>query len=88
MFVGFTLLALTQDTQKPGDRQPTDDRASQPEETRWDDVTTGMGDRLFYIRRVFENILVTPVGFEPTTRSLEGCCSIQLSYGATSMQRL
>ncbi len=21
-----------------------------------------------------------PAGFEPTTRSLEGCCSIQLSY--------
>lgn len=25
-----------------------------------------------------------PVGFEPTTHSLEGCCSIQLSYGHTS----
>ena len=24
---------------------------------------------------------VIPAGFEPTTRSLEGCCSIQLSYG-------
>ena len=24
--------------------------------------------------------LVIPAGFEPTTRSLEGCCSIQLSY--------
>ena len=23
---------------------------------------------------------VIPAGFEPTTRSLEGCCSIQLSY--------
>ena len=24
---------------------------------------------------------VIPAGFEPTTHSLEGCCSIQLSYG-------
>ena len=24
--------------------------------------------------------LVIPAGFEPTTHSLEGCCSIQLSY--------
>ena len=27
--------------------------------------------------------LVAPVGFEPTTLSLEVSCSIQLSYGAT-----
>lgn len=26
--------------------------------------------------------LATPAGLEPATRSLEGCCSIQLSYGA------
>ena len=26
--------------------------------------------------------LVTPAGLEPATNSLEGCCSIQLSYGA------
>ena len=25
--------------------------------------------------------LVIPSGFEPETHSLEGCCSIQLSYG-------
>ena len=25
---------------------------------------------------------VTPIGFEPMAHSLEGCCSIQLSYGA------
>jgi hypothetical protein len=25
--------------------------------------------------------LATPEGFEPPTHSLEGCCSIQLSYG-------
>lgn len=29
--------------------------------------------------------LVAPVGFEPTTLSLEVSCSIQLSYGATSL---
>ena len=27
--------------------------------------------------------LATPAGFEPATHSLEGCCSIQLSYGAS-----
>ena len=27
-------------------------------------------------------MLVTPAGFEPATNSLEGYCSIQLSYGA------
>ena len=26
-------------------------------------------------------MLVIPSGFEPETHSLEGCCSIQLSYG-------
>jgi hypothetical protein len=26
--------------------------------------------------------LATPGGFEPPTNSLEGCCSIRLSYGA------
>ena len=28
-----------------------------------------------------EGIFVIPIGFEPMTHSLEGCCSIQLSYG-------
>ena len=27
------------------------------------------------------NPFVIPLGFEPKTHSLEGCCSIQLSYG-------
>lgn len=27
--------------------------------------------------------LVTRIGFEPMTHSLEGCCSIQLSYRAS-----
>ena len=26
-------------------------------------------------------LFVIPSGFEPETHSLEGCCSIQLSYG-------
>ena len=26
-------------------------------------------------------VKVIPSGFEPETHSLEGCCSIQLSYG-------
>jgi hypothetical protein len=30
--------------------------------------------------------LATPAGFEPATNSLEGCCSIQLSYGASAGQ--
>ena len=33
-----------------------------------------------FIRGIFG--FVTPLGFEPKTHSLEGCCSIQLSYGA------
>ena len=28
-----------------------------------------------------KRIFVIPPGFEPGTHSLEGCCSIQLSYG-------
>ena len=27
-------------------------------------------------------LMVTELGFEPKTHSLEGCCSIQLSYSA------
>jgi hypothetical protein len=29
--------------------------------------------------------LVIPPGFEPGTHSLEGCCSIQLSYGTIAL---
>jgi hypothetical protein len=29
--------------------------------------------------------MVCPEGIEPPTHSLEGCCSIQLSYGQMSM---
>ena len=29
--------------------------------------------------------LATPGGLEPPTNSLEGCCSIQLSYGAENI---
>ena len=32
--------------------------------------------------------LVIPAGFEPTTHSLEGCCSIQLSYGTRPCRTL
>ena len=31
---------------------------------------------------------VIPAGFEPTTHSLEGCCSIQLSYGTNTLKSL
>ncbi|GEM_PF-2560466 len=30
---------------------------------------------------VLAGFYVIPLGFEPKTHSLEGCCSIQLSYG-------
>ena len=33
-------------------------------------------------------LLVIPAGFEPTTHSLEGCCSIQLSYGTIDIAYL
>jgi hypothetical protein len=31
--------------------------------------------------------VVIPTGFEPVTHSLEGCCSIQLSYGTIVMRK-
>ncbi len=48
-----------------------------------------MGLILFTARaQKYRNVLkikalrfVIPLGFEPKTHSLEGCCSIQLSYG-------
>ena len=35
-----------------------------------------------YTKKEFfaNSFFVIPAGFEPTTHSLEGCCSIQLSY--------
>ena len=36
---------------------------------------------LFRVAFLLRSALVIPAGFEPTTHSLEGCCSIQLSYG-------
>ena len=35
---------------------------------------------------IFFSSFVIPAGFEPTTHSLEGCCSIQLSYGTNSLK--
>ena len=35
---------------------------------------------LFRVAFLLRIALVIPAGFEPTTHSLEGCCSIQLSY--------
>ena len=36
----------------------------------------------------FRCFLVIPLGLEPKTHSLEGCCSIQLSYGTPKVQTL
>ena len=33
-------------------------------------------------------VYVIPAGFEPTTHSLEGCCSIQLSYGTITLSHI
>ena len=32
-------------------------------------------------------LFVIPLGFEPKTHSLEGCCSIQLSYGTIPFEK-
>lgn len=34
---------------------------------------------ILLVTRMGSNVI--PLGFEPKTHSLEGCCSIQLSYG-------
>ena len=39
-------------------------------------------------KKVWSHSLASPVGFEPTAYSLEGCCSIQLSYGDSSQVEL
>ena len=36
-----------------------------------------------FVSEGFSLIIVTPIGFEPMAHSLEGCCSIQLSYGTS-----
>src|SRR6218665_3566434 len=35
-------------------------------------------------RQRVEQVLAIPEGLEPPTNSLEGCCSIQLSYGTSA----
>ena len=37
---------------------------------------------------LFALLLVIRSGFEPETHSLEGCCSIQLSYQTRTVQQL
>jgi hypothetical protein len=37
---------------------------------------------------IWLTLLVTPAGLEPAANSLEGCCSIQLSYGARTKQTM
>ena len=32
-------------------------------------------------------VFVIPLGLEPKTHSLEGCCSIQLSYGTSFLKK-
>ena len=39
-------------------------------------------DRVIALSLSFAKVI--PAGFEPTTHSLEGCCSIQLSYGTST----
>ena len=36
--------------------------------------------KLRFCESLFDQFLVIRMGFEPMTHSLEGCCSIQLSY--------
>src|SRR5699024_1270865 len=38
--------------------------------------------------RILKNIEASQEGFEPTTYSLEGCCSIQLSYCDLCIERV
>ncbi len=40
-----------------------------------------IGDRLIFFKCVIR------LGFEPKTHSLEGCCSIQLSYRTINLRR-
>src|SRR5205823_12458973 len=40
-----------------------------------------LGEMVLGQGEAFHAKLVSPAGFEPATHSLEGCCSVQLSYG-------
>ena len=50
-----------------------------------DGLATKKNDRVIALSLSFT--IVIPAGFEPTTHSLEGCCSIQLSYGTIAKYR-
>src|SRR5437763_11096347 len=40
-----------------------------------------LGEMVLGQGEAFHTKLVSPAGLEPATHSLEGCCSVQLSYG-------
>ena len=46
-----------------------------------------VGKRAFRTDSFFFGLFVIPLGLEPKTHSLEGCCSIQLSYGTIPFQK-
>ena len=43
-------------------------------------MATGKTKKGLSVERPFDILNVIRIGFEPMTYSLEGCCSIQLSY--------
>ena len=48
----------------------------------------GRNEKSHPYRWLRSDFLVIQAGFEPTTHSLEGCCSIQLSYWTYLILRL